>query len=87
MCTLRCLLSGILEEDNYGKEFVQINDNNSDSYQDVDDVEVSVMEEEEDTEVQRMTTSPITGGESTARNTTSPQSPKIWKVEFNQILL
>ena len=32
------------------------------------------MEKQEDIGVQRMTTSPITGGESTARNTASPQT-------------
>ncbi len=40
-----CLLSGILAEDNDGTKFAHVHEYVSDSYQDVDDVGVSVFEE------------------------------------------
>ena len=66
-----CLLSGILEEDYDGSEFVQIVDNDSDSYRDMDDVGDSLREEEEGAGKKSTRASPNIGGESTEIN----QSP------------
>ena len=67
-------MSGILEEDYDGSEFVQIVENDSDSYRDMDDVGDSLREEEEGAGRQRMTASPNIGGESTEINKSPPQA-------------
>ena len=52
-----CLLSGILEEENDGTEFLQSNHHDSDSFRDMDDSEDSLMEEVEDAQKKKVTTS------------------------------
>ena len=69
-----CLLSGILEEDYDGSEFVQIVDNDSDSYRDMDDVGDSLREEEEGAGKRSTNASPNFGGESTEINKSPPQA-------------
>ena len=68
-----CLLSGILEEEHDGSEFLQSINHDSDSYRDGDDNEDSLMDALEDTKKQRMTTSPNTVGQYSGINQSPPQ--------------
>ena len=70
-----CLLSGILEEENDGSEFVQIVDNDSDSDRDMDGVQYPFMDEAQPTGgiLQRMTTSPNTANDSSGIHASHPQ--------------
>ena len=68
-----CLLSGILEENHDGSEFLQSIHHDSDSYRDGDDNEDSLMDVLEDTQKQRMTTSPNMVGQHSGINESPPE--------------